>query len=224
MLLIANLGHDLDAESSCPVWYQSLRRRGHQRLLLAIPGINTAGEPPDRYRFGFINPVDWYLFTDASPVERWTIRKVHDDPHRVARRPWRLEGVGSDAGGNGAFAPLELDVPATLDEALDEIIEALTAIRSSALRLRRDEWISSFDRALRIARGPLDGVSPDTEYQGGLVPHNWSTPDARRLVSASYACDVFGGMGTWNDGPNDPGRSERLFRAMLTGLAAALNV
>ena len=55
-----------------------------------------------------------------------------------------------------------------------------------------------------------------------LVPHDWSTPDARRLLSASVGCGVFGGMGTWNDGPA-PVCSERLFWAMLTGFVTALN-
>lgn len=214
-----------------PAWFAGLRRRGVERLLLAIPGVNGGGEPPDRSTLGFSNAAGWFLVGTGPHGERWRAAWSVGDQNAPGQRIWhvRFQGVIEPTHVERDGAPL-LDEPQPLDDARGRLIAALHAVHDFAVEVNLQPWPASFERALAIATSDTD-PPPLAAYQHDLLASGWLTPQARVLARAAYASFVFGGMGTWNDvgSANEAEAfvyrrlSDDLCTAMLGALVAAAN-
>ncbi len=99
---------------------------------------------------------------------------------------------------------------------------ALERIRDYAARAGHGNWEGVFAKALSLLEDDPSAGGFATLFQGcGLAP------GALRLLSASVAADVFGGMGSWNDLGDDTDdyrtASEALFRELAPSLQVAVN-
>ena len=103
-----------------------------------------------------------------------------------------------------------------------ELRAAIVKARDFAVRAGNlDNWVGIFDDALAA-----DGSGSDL-----LLPPVGYPPDARLLLAMASTAWVFGGMGSWNDlGFADEETNaayervtRRLYRAVLTAIAAAVN-
>ena len=135
------------------------------------------------------------------------------DRNDPARQIWLTTFV---AEGDGP--PLAIP-PVRIGDVARELRDALVAIEAVA---RADPWKKSFAEVFADARAVLDGAAP-TDLGLGLdfVDYTALEADARKLLAASAAAWVFGGMGSWNDGTPDPPLAER-YEATSDALFSAL--
>ncbi|HET9639529.1 MAG TPA: hypothetical protein VFP12_10010 [Allosphingosinicella sp.] len=143
---------------------------------------------------------------------RWSVSRDEAD----ADRPWSVAYRGVPTGA-WASAPR-----AELDRAGQDLESALRAIAGFAERIGSHHK-ESFGRALGCLSG--DGPGPPSYYLD-LAPPGFLSPEARRLLAASQAAWVFGGMGSWNDedyGVEGNGLTETLFGRLQAALAAVVD-
>ena len=185
-----------------PSWLEGLRDRGAKALWLDV----VTDRMPDGIGFANGDAGTWALVAKTeSGQERWHARWEHLQGARDGRT-WSVEYTGT--GSNVAVPVPALDVAeATLRAALDE---SETAARD----LGETGWAEWFAQA-RDANGAF-------RFHPDMVPPDF--PDDRRRVAAmAEQAWVFGGMGSWNDAIGDAPVAHRLYGAILTAFAAAVN-
>ena len=164
----------------------------------------------------------WTMHTsDGRRHFEWSFRAGFDESARDHGEPsWRITYTRREVSNHGPFFD---DVPAAgaeLRGALDEIIDFAVAGEAP------DWTVKSFESA----RAALDGDdgSPAPE---GLMGAYVRSDEARRLLDAAAKADLFGAMGSWNDGmyTGNGDREEyervsnRLYLAIDRAIVAAVN-
>jgi hypothetical protein len=195
-------------------WLKGLKPRCHG-LRLRVLGRNQS-DISDIMSVGFAGGgPKWLIDTvrDEHPTvwsDEWMLTHDRAADHRI----WSVVYRGD---------PLERNalVDVDLDGAEHKLTAALEAIDDFA---RRTE--SGFRPAFRKALEFLGGEDPaPPSYHDDLAPAGFLSPQAARLLAASQAGWVFGGMGSWNDsyfGGGDATEYDRVSEALFGALQAAL--
>jgi hypothetical protein len=210
-------------------WMRDLRRRGIQRLwfLASSPTQIPSGHgkpTPERMLAGFVGGGNKWAIVATAPDhdEAWRATWGVGNREAPKDRIWSVTYSGEPL--RQRFVTPALDVEA----ATRELVGALTAIRDhAASQPDLAGWTTTFDNALAKGRHPC----PDPAYYPDMLPPNGFPLANRRLLAMASASNVFGGMGSWNDGgPADPqvadrheAVSQRLYNALLVALATATN-
>jgi hypothetical protein len=122
-----------------------------------------------------------------------------------------------------------LQVSSRLSEEIrQELSAALVEIYQFAKENKEEYFANLFSRSLDV----LDMSNPSEQVlHKDLVPSGYSL-GARQVLAACETANVFGGMGSWNDGidypfANDRDRynivSENLFQAICNSIVSAIN-
>lgn len=202
-------------------WLAHLGQRGVRRLHLSVPDF--ANEPDDpgfpwHDRAGFVGglPIALYADTDSGG-ERWTADwHVGDEG---SSRIWWVTYCGERT-------PDRPHTPAVAD-AHAELTAAIKAAAAFAKAHGLQPWAGVF--TLSLALGGAD--EPEPPYHPDMLPDRGVRLASRRLLAMATGANVFGAMGTWNDNGFDDEAvqeefaviSRRLFAAVMSGFAAAVN-
>jgi hypothetical protein len=148
---------------------------------------------------------DWQVTAKDAPDRRiWSVRYRRVAAPQIARRP-----------------------PAELPEVSRELRGILTEIRDFAQRQNLDNFAKCFLSGLDC----LESDNPLAQiYHTDLVPSDWYSLPAQRLLAACSVAWVFGGMGSWNDlgfAGEDNATYEKLskmlYAAIINGIVSATN-
>jgi hypothetical protein len=166
----------------------------------------------------------WAILTDRQEdremwASRWEVSRKDDPAHRI----WRVTYA--------SVARWRETRPVSsmpLGEALREMKEALSAIRTFSIKQQHDFWTTWFDRGLSALQS--EGAPQFPDYVAPICLNHFP-PDAQKLLASAYASWVFGGMGSWNDNVyEDPGTqseneqvSSRLYAAICAAIQTAVN-
>ncbi|HVG93452.1 MAG TPA: hypothetical protein VND21_03320, partial [Planctomycetota bacterium] len=151
-------------------------------------------------------------FTQGEVDAWYALRKAHANPDCA----WQYDFVRiPDVEGSLDAEPVAVQSK--------RLSAALVAIEGFARVSGETFWADAF----RAAHAVLDGAEA-TEHVRGWFDGTGMAPDAFRLLAASVAADVFGGMGSWNDlSPKDGAGYSRvsadLFRELQPSLISAVN-
>lgn len=193
-------------------WLTRLRTGGRGVRMYEIGG-RRRGEMSD---VAFVGRVSRWLIAEASGAGLlgWQPQWSHSPARADPDRPWLVtyHGTPYEIGALGEGAEL--------NRAEEELGSALEPIAGFAQRIGSG-YAYSFCRALDC----LSGKEPSSPLQD-LAPPGFLAPQAERLLAASQAAWVFGGMGSWNDedhGEEGNSLSENLFDRLESALAAVVN-
>lgn len=219
----ADVVHSIDG------WMRQLANRRVERLwfLTSPPGVVSSARgkaTPERQLAGFVGGGNRWTIVGQGPghVEAWTATWAVGDQNAPEQRIWKVTYRGEPVNGN--FLQPKVDLAA----ASAELSQALVAIRDHAASdPHLKHWTETFDAALAsgTSSAPMPAYYPD------MLPEKGYSLASRRLLAMARGSNVFGGMGSWNDGdPSDPQLAARheavsqgLYVAMLAGISAAVN-
>ena len=209
------------AYASDPVaWFERLKQDGVHtlRMLYGSSDANELGknQPADRMLVGFVGGGGRWLVETVKPggSDYWEANWEVGDRDREDQRIWRVT-----YGRIAADAPSSPGDSIGPDELMARLTVNLTKIAGFARAHREDGFAGCFESGLaRLTSGdPFDGL-----YQKDLIPRNDVPEIAARLLGASQAAWVFGGMGSWNDLGFD-GEDQRLYEQLSEELYRLLN-
>lgn len=193
--------------SGCFSWFDRARVRGATRLSAIDENKVTnkflrpiaqvfCGTMIGGIQIDFKNGCEcWY--------PQWTVNRGASDETRI----W-------DVVVHGHLAKVSLRAhPIALDRAKNDLNIALRRIQKfSSVRLSDEpHWQKLFSHAIELLNGdPVD--------MHELLPPAGYSRTARQLLAAASACDVFGGMGSWNDNCLD-----RAYQSEYAGVTGGLH-
>lgn len=207
---------------SVEAWYKECRRRGLCDIKLKIPlGINAP------YELGFANMSRGEILCyhkNGKVTGFQGMWRFHQEQHR-----WH---VIHDEEARSALPPKPI-----LSDNTQAFLSALEGVRELALELGFPFFAQQFGAAADILSGDTeDPKSNDTEHLRlpDTAPLSLLPEPNLRLMKAAYVADMFGAMGSWNDGPpcyaHEKGledvykqRSAELLKQIRTAVMFAVN-
>jgi hypothetical protein len=155
----------------------------------------------------------------SAGIDAWTATWEVVAPHSQ-EKIWGVSWLGEKTG--------RIRVPGgSVNEARRRLADVLLRISEFAAR---DTQLSTWCEWFAKAQAALADPAPVPIYHPDLFPPSAYSLSARQLLAASVQAHVFGGMGSWNDGPPE-GRtrpqydrlSGELYDAIMLGLTIATN-
>jgi hypothetical protein len=162
-------------------WFRDLSKLKVQRLWLT--GNGPTGALPPQIAMAFVNAVPKGI---AAVTDKETLFFV---PH------WKYNQDKWNVTYDYHYIPVKCHFgDGNINECLDFLKETLKgAIEFCEKGVALKEWAPKF-------AGYLDQLHSDNpKYIFSDIPSKGYSLDARRLYSASVVCQIFGGMGSWND-------------------------
>ncbi|HTV57872.1 MAG TPA: hypothetical protein VMJ93_03285 [Verrucomicrobiae bacterium] len=173
-------------------WLDWLCSEGVASLRLSYLPSEGAGLA-DRLSAAFAGGGGRRLLEASSPAgcDFWQSRWLVGDRNRPDRKIWNVTYFRI------ARTPAP---PARQDEDLAALISSLKASLEEIAEFSRSTKLDNFTRLFEdglsrlVSPTPLEGL-----YLHDIAPADFLSLDAARLIGASEAAWVFGGMGSWND-------------------------
>lgn len=199
-------------------WFEHLLKQGAASVNLVAPGVRSPGQERTRQSFNGGGTWGVEVAAERGGVGHWIpVWRPREETGSV-ERPWLVtyrERVGTKI-----HAPLELG------DAMSTLREALQAVLEFARGLELEDWVPTFDQALK----QLESPDPFAPYHPDMLPRAGYALPARRLCAAAQQAWVFGGMGSWNEVMVEDGdtsvvfeeKSDHLYRAVVGALLAAI--
>ena len=173
-------------------WFMLLGDEGCKKLRLCYQTQGDPALPPEYKLAGLIGGGgDWYIESIYDGYSHyWAARWEITNPDDPEGRVWSAHyGRTTD---RHAISDMRIDVQSTKQH----FIDTLTTIGDFARKHKLENWEDIFRRARMVLTAP--DFNGRHAYMGSMPDQNYSE-DALRLLSATGAAWVFGGMGSWND-------------------------
>jgi len=205
------------AATSVHAWFEELRRREHDRLLLRCLAPERL---PDAVGLAPLGDGPWELASSGRQrgERRWSATWEVGDREEPERRIWHLTYRGR--------AHAREAVPrASLEACREALVRALGPITAFSREVAGGAFLEAFEGARStLERGEPRGFHRDLAPEGALPAL------AARLLDACQVGWVFGGMGWWNDAfyEGEAGRrfedaTHGYWRALSAAIVAAAN-
>lgn len=200
-------------------WFSALKNAGIRRLRLAF--VKRVSGLPEHTAVAFAGGGTWGIQADSgSGTELWRPRWSVGDRLNAEGRIWSVEYRGM------SNRRAQLGFP-DVHQAVEGLKGALNEAKTFSESADLDFWARWFAQTIEL----LGSSVPTIPYHPDLIPPEFLSPGARRLLAGACKAWVFGGMGSWNDAhlghPSLRKRYDsvtaRLYRAVVNAVAAAAN-